>query len=775
MDLATLGLVIDKGQVTAADAALAGMGRTGEAAANRIKASFSTLGSQSSNVSVFAQQLSKAADNSTIAAGATQALGNAATISSRGITSLALGLKDVAIYGLESGRTLSVIATGLEALAGPVGLAALGVIGGLVLAFRALTKEQREAKQAYDDYVTSLTKTGPYAIVGRELDAEQDKLRELVAQLASTGGGVKQIADQSAVVARLQAQYDALRASIKGTHDEANRAFELAHNLFTEPATKGLGDTATQFSLVKFQLQQLMPLLERYVTFSQGRNLGALSDQTLVKGSGEEGILPNPGPTAVEGTKKIAENWQSAAASVANVVTLLANGNSEADRFLATLVTGVGQIQDALKEMKEAGKLSATSAVGLIATGVSLFAGAFGESPESRRSREITQENTAALKRLATSLDNTVAGLTGSAYSAGRAGTTALLGAGAGALSFQGSRGLQVGFNSAAANAILVGEGTSLAQLKDLAKSLDITLDTTTARTFIDSLKQLDERLKQIALVSLKSFSGQLDLFNRQLALSGDSSPLGKINAMLRALANGAGGGGTLGNTLGFGGINYNSAQGRAQALAFLQAQLGKAQAGTLSTEDLGGLTVQQYLDFISQFGDLLNQANQQIQATIDGLKTFSDSLKLDQSLTTLSPAQQLATARGQYNDVLSRALAGDQNAANQLPDVARQFLTVSRAFNASSPAYAADFAKVLADTDAVSKIFAGQATSQQNIEKYTGQMANTLADVLDQQQQTVAVLKDGLQQAVDRLDELVTAQAEQTRITKQGLEGATL
>lgn len=471
----------------------------------------------------------------------------------------------------------------------------------------------------------------------------------------------------------------------------------------------------------------------------------------------------------------IAESWQNVSQSVANVVTLLANADSASAKFLGTIVTAVGQIEAAIKEAEATRKLSLTSTVGLIATGLSLVIGG-GESEAERRSRETMEKNNARLEELRRSVDSLALGITGTQFSTALAGTQALLGAGG--LNKGGFPGVDL--DRAKVGAILAAQHTSLAELLKIAEDLGFALDTSSALAFTNSLKTLNEALQKMALVTLKTFAGQLDLLNRKWALGGVTDPLKKLAdllALIKTEAPRLAGGGILGP--GLGSFDLGTGGGRTQALDFLLKQLERARSGQLTTAELGNLTLQQYLDFLSNFGGLLNEANQALQSTVDSLRAFSDSLKLDQSLTTLSPAQQLAEARHQYETVLGQAQMGDLAAANRLPDVARQFLQASRAYNASSPAYAADFARVLRETDALAGMLNTQWELVNKTANATMETADNTEGMLVEMKTQITVLKDtattqqeGFIAIENRLVNLTAVIEENARMTKLALEG---
>lgn len=83
------------------------------------------------------------------------------------------------------------------------------------------------------------------------------------------------------------------------------------------------------------------------------------------------------------------------------------------------------------------------------------------------------------------------------------------------------------------------------------------------------------------------------------------------------------------------------------------------------------------------------------IQKWADGIKRvhdYLDGLLLDQSLTTLTPEQQLAEAQRQYQEALAAAQGGDADALAQLPDLANAYLQLARGEFSSGDQYQAIF-----------------------------------------------------------------------------------
>ena len=90
-------------------------------------------------------------------------------------------------------------------------------------------------------------------------------------------------------------------------------------------------------------------------------------------------------------------------------------------------------------------------------------------------------------------------------------------------------------------------------------------------------------------------------------------------------------------------------------------------------------------------------------ESALESIRGFLDSILLDEGLTVLTPQQQLAEAQNQFNNLLNAANAGDAEAAQQLPELARQLLDNARSFYASGQSYDAIFNSVMSGLRSVS------------------------------------------------------------------------
>ncbi len=144
-------------------------------------------------------------------------------------------------------------------------------------------------------------------------------------------------------------------------------------------------------------------------------------------------------------------------------------------------------------------------------------------------------------------------------------------------------------------------------------------------------------------------------------------------------------------------------------------------------------------MEAVQRAADVLRGQIASLTGTIDALRGFGASLRLDASV---SPTARYAEARRQYEAVLQQAMTGDQAAAGRLPEVARTFLDASRMMFASGVAYQRDFAAVQEAIDTVATMFEAQRTEAQQqldallgietgLTEYIGPIMNTQTDVL--------------------------------------------
>ncbi len=170
-----------------------------------------------------------------------------------------------------------------------------------------------------------------------------------------------------------------------------------------------------------------------------------------------------------------------------------------------------------------------------------------------------------------------------------------------------------------------------------------------------------------------------------------------------------------------------------------------------------------------------LDLAKEQLSATekqsqdavkvLETLSGFSDSLKLsDKSI--LSPQDQLAEARRQFETLAAAAQGGDANAAMQLPDAANALLDASRAFNASNTGYVEDYNRVQAVVAAVQQQFGGSV----DIAQLQLEAQRTQVRQLERAIESIEKQKDAVDREAERQLEVLEAQKEQAQLDAQRL-----
>ena len=141
--------------------------------------------------------------------------------------------------------------------------------------------------------------------------------------------------------------------------------------------------------------------------------------------------------------------------------------------------------------------------------------------------------------------------------------------------------------------------------------------------------------------------------------------------------------------------------------------------------------------------------------------------------LSTLSPSAQLDEARRQFEETRSAASVGDAEAAADLPAAARAFLEASRAFNASGSGFVADFRLVNDTITSLTDMFGEQQSINAKIAEETKINGSTLRESLTEHKATVRVLSAGLTQVVEELQSLREEQRDQVRHRREVIEEA--
>ena len=152
--------------------------------------------------------------------------------------------------------------------------------------------------------------------------------------------------------------------------------------------------------------------------------------------------------------------------------------------------------------------------------------------------------------------------------------------------------------------------------------------------------------------------------------------------------------------------VELKAAQLRAQALRQLEtstrdmiAQLYGGPAGSLDAINSQIAALESAQQGVMSSAEAVSDASasryEDELAAIQRIRGYIDSLLLNAQLTTLTPEQQLAEAKKQYDAVLSAAQSGDVSALSKLPDAAQAFLERARGFYASGDQYQGIFDSV--------------------------------------------------------------------------------
>ncbi len=151
----------------------------------------------------------------------------------------------------------------------------------------------------------------------------------------------------------------------------------------------------------------------------------------------------------------------------------------------------------------------------------------------------------------------------------------------------------------------------------------------------------------------------------------------------------------------------------------------------------------QTMLDLAKQGAEFYRQSAQTIRDTLTALRGGD--------LSILSPEQKYLNARADFARTANLATAGDKDALSALPDLAQTFAAASRAYNASGPAYVADFNLITQALDATGLASANLANA-----------ADVQVDLLTTQVDILTALRDEMAKGVDAnvtaLQELATA-----------------
>lgn len=108
----------------------------------------------------------------------------------------------------------------------------------------------------------------------------------------------------------------------------------------------------------------------------------------------------------------------------------------------------------------------------------------------------------------------------------------------------------------------------------------------------------------------------------------------------------------------------------------------------------------------------------EQLESVKEKFESFAESLHefksglLTGDLSTMTNAEKYVSLKGQFDSTSAAAMSGDAGAIERFQQVANEFLTFSREFNASGTQYTADFNAVIAATTALEEYSISQVTA---------------------------------------------------------------
>lgn len=241
---------------------------------------------------------------------------------------------------------------------------------------------------------------------------------------------------------------------------------------------------------------------------------------------------------------------------------------------------------------------------GLAGIASSLFG---GESPAARRAREISQENTEAIRTLSEEIGNLDLNIRGRDFAAGQRGVEVLLG---GQVDIVRAAGR---LDRDAADRLLRGQGSSFRELQELARGLGITLNTDSVIHFVQSLRELQEAIAATEIAQFaETFAGQMQALNDEFALFDITDPLEQLEKLQELSQQTDRNGELLGSPAiakALKDLDLSTQAGRNEAEARLQELLRQARAGELTAEGLG-LSLEEFRDLLKQIEGLIDDVN---------------------------------------------------------------------------------------------------------------------------------------------------------------------
>jgi len=160
-----------------------------------------------------------------------------------------------------------------------------------------------------------------------------------------------------------------------------------------------------------------------------------------------------------------------------------------------------------------------------------------------------------------------------------------------------------------AIQAQLQSMGYTIQDFRDYAKSLGVTLPDAIGGAVFRQLQTAAAAATPQVAQYTNTFQGQLSAVQQAVNLFDVVDPVKQFQQFTKAIQNVAGGGGAISQAIQ--GFDVTSAQGILDAKKQLQSLFDAAQAGTLNTAQLGGLSGQDFIDALTQTKSYLDNISQ--------------------------------------------------------------------------------------------------------------------------------------------------------------------
>ncbi len=367
--------------------------------------------------------------------------------------------------------------------------------------------------------------------------------------------------------------------------------------------TEGIGnvDSLATIEEVQAALESLKDLRERGLDVTEATNkllerqkvlTGEIADN--VARQQDEATTFTGGLETAAQVKRTLEEQLSVATNVARGVLGIAQAFGLANDKAAAVLQNVIGIADALPSVLSGNPAAILGVVGSLVGAISsLFGG--GTSPEELARRKVLEDNTAALERVRDGLENLGGGLTGNQRASASRISQRAIGLIDDPSVFLPNDILSV---AQAKNAF----GLTARELRDLqavADEFGITLDGTKK-----SWEDLNAAINANDLTRFtKTFAGQsaaTDIRNRLFDITGTA-----------ALQNVASNAAAFSPALsGLAGLDLSTAAGRAAAEALLQKVFEDVNAGRITNDQLGGLSIDDLNATLVKIEELIDDAN---------------------------------------------------------------------------------------------------------------------------------------------------------------------